>query len=120
MRKTAPPWAKPLLEPNAEYNLYTRATAISTAYPENARLAPSAVYELLRFGRIIDTTHETLTPDDVPHWRKIAYPGGTGWSTSTLQACVQRRGLSAMEGLTLIDDDTDADICSRRRGSSSV
>ena len=100
-----------LPEPDAEYNLYTRATAISKAYPETGRPAPSAVYELLRFGRVIDTTHETLTPDDVPHWRKIAYPGGTGWVN--LNAPGVRKFSDAdfphWKGWKLIDDDTDAD-----------
>ncbi len=66
-------------EVDAEYNLYKRATDISKAYPKGGQPAPSAVYELLRFGRIVNTPEETLTPADVPHWRKVAYPGGTGW-----------------------------------------
>ena len=66
-----------LEENEAEYNLYTNATAISDAYPANNRPAPSAVYELLRFGRIIGP--DALTPADVPHWRQIRYPGGQGW-----------------------------------------
>lgn len=61
-----------------EYNLYTRATEISNAYPENARPAPSAVFELLRFGRVINTAHETLTPADVPLWHEIALPTASG------------------------------------------
>lgn len=69
----------PLQEPNAEYDLYLRATQISESYDADHRPAPSAVYELLRFGRIIDTAHETLTPADVPHWRRIRTPEGDGW-----------------------------------------
>jgi hydroxyethylthiazole kinase len=65
-----------LEEVDAEYNLYTRANEISNAYPANARPAPSAVYELLRFGRVINTANENLTPNDVPHWRHVRYPGG--------------------------------------------
>jgi len=68
-----------LIEPDAEYNLYRDATAIANAYPADTRPAPSAVLELLRFGRVINTAHETLTPANVPHWRQIRYPGGTGW-----------------------------------------
>jgi hydroxyethylthiazole kinase len=68
-----------LRETDAEYNLYTHATKISKAYPDGAEPAPSAVYELLRFGRVINTANETLTPADVPHWRKVNYPGGNGW-----------------------------------------
>ncbi len=104
-----------MLEPDAEYNLYDRATAISKSYPVNGRPAPSAVYELLRFGRIIDTAHETLTPATVPHWRKIVYPGGQGWVNLNNQAegLVVRKFSDAdwpqWKGWTLIDDDTDAD-----------
>ncbi len=67
----------PLTERDAEYNLYRDANAISEAYPANARPAPSAVYELLRFGRVIGP--DALAPEDVPHWRQIRTPGGTGW-----------------------------------------
>ncbi|MCA7083243.1 M23 family metallopeptidase [Cupriavidus sp. DB3] len=67
----------PLTERDAEYNLYRDANAISEAYPANARPAPSAVYELLRFGRVIGP--DALAPEDVPHWRQIRTPAGTGW-----------------------------------------
>jgi len=70
---------QPLTEAAAEYQLYRSANTIVEAYPANARPAPSAVYELLRFGRIINTTNESLAPADVPHWREVRYPGGRGW-----------------------------------------
>lgn len=68
-----------LTEPDSEYNLYRDATEIANAYPAATRPAPSAVLELLRFGRVINTAHESLTPPNVPHWRQIRYPGGSGW-----------------------------------------
>jgi predicted chitinase len=34
---------------------------------------------LLRFGRVVNTANETLTPATVPHWRQVCYPGGQGW-----------------------------------------
>ncbi|MCA6218251.1 hydroxyethylthiazole kinase [Ideonella sp. B7] len=71
--------AEPLEEVDGEYDIYKRANEISKAYPSGARPAPSAVYELLRFGRVINTDHETLTPSDVPHWRKVCFSGGQGW-----------------------------------------
>ncbi|MCO4858511.1 M23 family metallopeptidase [Herbaspirillum sp. WGmk3] len=63
--------------PEAEYLLYASANKISLAYPEGKRPAPSAVYELLRFGRIVGP--DPLVPSDVPHWREIALPTGKGW-----------------------------------------
>ena len=66
-----------LEEHDAEYNLYSTATAISEAYPVASRPAPSAVYELLRFGRVIGP--DALAPADVPHWRQVRYDGGQGW-----------------------------------------
>lgn len=69
----------PLEEVDAEYNLYTRSNQISNAHPADARPAPSAVYELLRFGRVVNVTNESLIPKDVPHWRLVRYPGGQGW-----------------------------------------
>lgn len=44
-----------------EYNLYSKAL---TLYPNS----PSAGYELLRFGRVINTDNETLSPADAPLW----------------------------------------------------
>ena len=64
-------------EHDAEYDLYTTAKAISDAYPATGRPAPSAVYELLRFGRVIGP--DALLPADVPHWRQVRYDGGQGW-----------------------------------------
>ena len=66
-----------LEEHDAEYDLYTAAKAISDAYPAAGRPAPSAVYELLRFGRVIGP--DALVPADVPHWRQVSYAGGQGW-----------------------------------------
>lgn len=42
-----------------EYNLYSKAL---TLYPNS----PSAGYELLRFGRVINTDNETLSPAGAP------------------------------------------------------
>jgi predicted chitinase/murein DD-endopeptidase MepM/ murein hydrolase activator NlpD len=64
-------------ENDGEYNLYSAAVAISNAYPETGRPAPSAVFELLRFGRVIGP--DALNPADVPHWRQVQYPGGQGY-----------------------------------------
>ncbi|MCP1575556.1 hydroxyethylthiazole kinase [Herbaspirillum rubrisubalbicans] len=63
--------------PEAEYLLYASANKISTAYPEGKRPAPSAIYELLRFGRIVGP--DILDPVDVPHWREMELPNGRGW-----------------------------------------
>lgn len=37
----------------------------------------SAGYELLRFGRVLGP--DSLKPADAPHWRKVAFPGGSGF-----------------------------------------
>lgn len=76
-RRTGTPLGPALVEADAEYNLYHEANNISEAYPANARPAPSAVYEMLRFGRIVGP--DPLVPADLPHWRQIRTPGGTGW-----------------------------------------
>ena len=105
----------PVVERDGEYNLYTTATRIADAYPATGCPAPSAVYELLRFGRVINTAHETLTPADVPHWRRIAYPGGQGWVNLNNQTAGQEvRKFSDADfphwrGWTLIDDHADGD-----------
>lgn len=76
-RLTGLPLGDAVTEAEAEYNRKRDATQICDAYPANARPSPSAVYELLRFGRVIGP--DALSPADVPHWRKIRTPTGTGW-----------------------------------------
>lgn len=98
-----------LEENDAEYNIYQRATGISNAYPANARPAPSAVYELLRFGRVIGP--DALAPADVPHWRRARYLGGEGWVN--LNAANVTKFSDAdfphWKGWKLIDDTADLD-----------
>lgn len=100
-----------LVEPDGEYCLYKRANEISNAYPAAARPAPSAVYELLRFGRVVNTANETLHPADVPNWREVRYPGGKGWVN--LNAPNVRKFSDAdfpqWQQWRLIDDSADQD-----------
>jgi hydroxyethylthiazole kinase len=100
-----------LEEVDAEYKLYARANEVSDAYPAHARPAPSAVYELLRFGRVVNAANETLTPNDVPHWRQVRYPGGQGWVN--LNAVNVRKFSDAdfphWQRWQLIDDSEDGD-----------
>ncbi len=99
----------PLQESEAEYNLYTSAAAISQAYPANTRPAPSAVYELLRFGRVIGP--DALSPANVPHWRRINYPGGTGWvNLHAANVCkFSDADFPHWLGWSLVDDSADQD-----------
>jgi predicted chitinase len=100
-----------LEELDAEYNLYSRANDVSDCYPAEARPAASAIYELLRFGRVVNTANETLTPSDVPHWRQVRYPGGQGWVN--LNAANVRKFSDAdfphWQRWQLIDDSEDCD-----------
>ena len=98
-----------LTEPEAEYKLYTYAKAISEAYPATARPAISAVYELLRFGRVIGP--DALTPADTPHWRQISYPGGHGWVNLNANNInkFSDADFPQWKGWTLIDDDGNGD-----------
>ncbi|BEV15427.1 M23 family metallopeptidase [Herbaspirillum sp. DW155] len=69
-----------LTENNAEYELYRQAGNVVQAYrAARASQVPShsAVYELLRFGRILGP--DALTPSDTPHWRQISTANGQGW-----------------------------------------
>ena len=69
-----------LPENGAEYSLYRDAGQIVAAYrTANAAHVPahSAIYELLRFGRVLGP--DALNPADTPHWRQIRTPAGQGW-----------------------------------------
>ena len=97
-------------ENEAEYDLYTTATNISKSYAAGGRPAPSAVYELLRFGRVIGP--DALTPATVPHWRQVRYSAtAQGWVN--LNAANIRKfsdaDLPQWKQWRIINDDTDAD-----------
>jgi predicted chitinase len=65
-------------ENEAEYKLYTTAQDISEAYPSTGRPATCAVYELLRFGRVLGP--DALTPATVPNWREVRFSAtAQGW-----------------------------------------
>ncbi|AKT03792.1 putative hydroxyethylthiazole kinase [Yersinia pestis 1045] len=85
-----------------EYNVYAQAKKL---YPQSQ----SAGYELLRFGRVINTDYETLVPADAPLWRTISYPGGKGVVNLALPAVKKFSDgdFPHWTGWQLIDDDTD-------------
>lgn len=86
-----------------EYNLYQTATS---RYKDS----PSAGYELLRFGRIINTENETLSPADAPLWMTVNYPGGNG--VVNLAAGAVKKfsdaDLPHWTGWHLVNDDKDS------------
>lgn len=86
-----------------EYNLYTYAKSF---YP----LSPSAGYELLRFGRVINTEYEVLSPIDAPLWRTINVPDGKGVvNLADRNVKVFSDGdFPHWTGWRLVDDDTDS------------
>lgn len=102
-------------ENEAEYKLYASAMAFSTAQPTALRPAPSAAYEFLRFGRIIDTAHETAIPGTIPHWKQVRYERGLAWVNLNNQAGDLRvhvfsdADFPQWRGWKLIQDDTDDD-----------
>ena len=85
-----------------EYNLYKTA---NSRYEQS----PSAGYELLRFGRIINTKHETLVPADAPLWMTVNYPGGKGVVNLAVDAIKKfsDADFPHWAGWQLVDDDKD-------------
>lgn len=98
-----------LSESEAEYNIYASASAISKTYPASARPAASAIYELLRIGRIIGP--DALNPKDVPHWRQVRHSNGTGWVNLNAANVVKfsDSDFPQWKGWKLIDDSLDQD-----------
>ncbi|KGT86682.1 hypothetical protein NG99_25065 [Erwinia typographi] len=92
----------PGIELKYEYNLYNTATRL---YPQN----PSAGFELLRFGRAINTDHKTLTPANAPLWRTISFPGGKGMVNLASPAIKKfsDADFPHWAGWRMVDDDTD-------------
>ncbi|MDB6374262.1 peptidoglycan DD-metalloendopeptidase family protein [Photorhabdus bodei] len=92
-----------LVSEDYEYNLYKKAVEL---YPDS----PSAGYEMLRFGRIINTEHEILSPADAPHWREVNYPGGKGWVNLAVSEVKKFSDADFPHWMEwqLIDDDSDS------------
>lgn len=86
-----------------EYNLYNTAM-------RNYKESPSAGFELLRFGRVINTEHETLVPADAPLWMTVSYPGGKG-VVNLADPNIKKfsdADFPHWTGWQLVDDDTDS------------
>lgn len=92
----------PGMELKYEYNLYNTSMRL---YPQS----PSAGFELLRFGRIINTEQETLTPASAPLWRTINFPGGIGIVNLALPEIKKFSDADFPHwmGWQMIDDDID-------------
>ncbi|WP_420842897.1 M23 family peptidase [Erwinia mallotivora] len=87
-----------------EYNLYKTAM-------RNYKESPSAGFELLRFGRVINTDHETLVPADAPLWMTVSYPGGKG-VVNLADPGIKKfsdADFPHWTGWLLVDDDSDSD-----------
>ncbi|WP_239659255.1 M23 family metallopeptidase [Enterobacter bugandensis] len=87
-----------------EYNLYKTAM-------RNYKESPSAGFELLRFGRVINTEHETLVPADAPLWMTVSYPGGKG-VVNLADPGIKKfsdADFPHWTGWQLVDDDSDSD-----------
>jgi predicted chitinase len=95
-------------EVGAEYELYELVKRQSEAFPAQSRPTASALYKLRRFGRV--TAPETI-PDDVPHWRRIAYDGGTGWVDLNAQGVhvFSDADFPDWRGWSIVDDSADLD-----------
>lgn len=86
-----------------EYNLYKTAM-------RNYKESPSAGFELLRFGRVINTEHETLAPADAPLWMTVSYPSGKG-VVNLADANIKKfsdADFPHWTGWQLVDDDADS------------
>lgn len=101
----------PIREPNAEYSLVTTAETISKSFPQSAAHSPATVFELLRFGRTVNTEHETAITNTIPHWRQISYPGGVGWVNLNAAAVGKFSDADFPQwcGWSIVDDSADSD-----------
>jgi predicted chitinase len=73
-------------ESEAEYNLYRRATGLHGRYTDSSLASvaagmavpsPSAIFEMIRFGRCINDPLDSGAR--FSHWRKVKTPDGDGW-----------------------------------------
>lgn len=89
-------------EKEYEYNLYKTAKS-------RYKNCSSAGYELLRFGRVINSLQEKLVPVDAPLWVTVNYPSGKG--VVNIAADIIKKYSDAdfphWVGWQIIDDDKD-------------
>ncbi|EPR9733771.1 peptidase M23 [Enterobacter bugandensis] len=86
-----------------EYNPYKTAM-------RNYKESPSAGFELLRFGRVINTENETLVPAVAPLWMTVSYPGGKG-VVNLADPNIKKfsdADFPHWTGWQLVDDDADS------------
>lgn len=107
------PVGVPLEDRDADYDLYKRTTTVKEQYEEAhaAAPAPSAVYEIFRFGRLLNGSAETLNPANCPHWRRVQGNQQIGWINLAAQGIrkFSDADFPDWKGWRLIDDDGDDD-----------
>jgi hypothetical protein len=112
----------PVEEKDADYDMFDRATDISQLFPPAARPAASSIYEMLRFGRVLNIPTETVVPASCPHWRQIRGNAQVGWIN--LNAGNIRKFSDAdfpdWKGWKLIDDDVNNDGRAQSASLSSI
>ncbi len=100
-----------------EYKLYNRAVKIGEQYK---KIAPSAIYEMLKFGRIIDEVNTQKIGHDIPHWHQIDTPQGLAWVNLNAAPAQGAKPITVFSDgdfpdwadWTLIDDDpVDNGLC---------
>ena len=105
--ETVPPVIR---ESGAEYKLYELAMRLSKAFPVANSPAPSAILEILRFGRVINIPPESIPQTSVPHWRQITHGGVHAWVD--LNAVGTTKFSDAdfphWKAWTMVDDSQDA------------
>ena len=102
-----------------EYDLYREANRLNAGYIELNRLAnrtyatvpaPSALYEMIRFGRMLDTD-EWPARAEFGHWRQIKTPEANGWISLNQPeiGVYSDADFPHWAGWNLIDDDPTPD-----------
>lgn len=94
-----------------EYKLYEHATTLATqlsALKTSPTSSPSALYELLRFGRVLGP--DPLTPATTEHWRKVRLPSGAEAWVNLNAAGVRifsEADMPAFKGWSIVQDWQD-------------
>lgn len=94
-----------------DYRIISEAEKLSKSMRSSGLVAPSAVLEMLKFGRIVNVENENAPTGEAPHWRLVPYMSGNGWVN--LNAANVRKFSSAdfpqWCGWTIVDDSADRD-----------
>jgi len=100
---------EPVYEKEKDYKLTSYADKLADAISKTTPIAPSALVEILRFGRLVNIENEISPKGLVPHWIQIPHETGNGWVNLNASNVTKfsEADFPKWSGWSVVDDSTD-------------